>query len=151
MHGELDQKDQAARRKLRLPCRLLVVDDLDDQRGLLEILLQPQSFEVVLAASGDEALALINGYERFAGALIDCAMPGMDGFELAKQIRAREKERGITPPMKLGMITANVELVRLTTLLEEVSASLFLRKPEDMDRFLGLKIAVWLGCRQVKE
>jgi CheY-like chemotaxis protein len=67
--------------------RLLVVDDIAVNRSLLVDLLMPLGFEIVTAASGREALAFV---PDFAPHLIflDLRMPDMDGFTLAKKLRA---------------------------------------------------------------
>ena len=67
--------------------RLLVVDDIAVNRSLLVDLLTPLGFEIITAASGKDALAFV---PDFAPHLIflDLRMPDMDGFTLAKKLRA---------------------------------------------------------------
>lgn len=145
MHGRMDQSDQAARRKKEgeRPL-LLVVEDLENHRQLLEIYFRNQPFDVVFAKDGAEALRLVKEKE-FDAVLLDCAMPDMDGFEVARRIRHWETESFAPYPMRLGFMTANVRLVELTSLLEEVRATIFLRKPEDLNLQLGERIAAWMG------
>ena len=73
--------------------RILVVDD--DERNLLAITTVLEDLaDVVLATSGEEALRhLLKG--EFAVILLDVFMPGMDGYETAQMIRAREQTRRI--------------------------------------------------------
>ena len=73
--------------------RILVVDD--DERNLLAIKTVLEDLaDVVLATSGEEALRhLLKG--EFAVILLDVFMPGMDGYETAQMIRAREQTRRI--------------------------------------------------------
>ena len=68
--------------------KILAVDD--DQRNLLALqeLLQAPGQSLVLARSGEEALACVER-EEFAVILLDARMPGMDGFATARQIRER--------------------------------------------------------------
>ncbi|MDE3010192.1 MAG: response regulator [Pseudomonadota bacterium] len=74
---------------------ILVVDDQDEQRTLLLQLLEPLGFAVVEANSGAEALAVMV-QRRIAGdapvdaVLLDVAMPGMSGWEVARRIRSGE-------------------------------------------------------------
>jgi sigma-B regulation protein RsbU (phosphoserine phosphatase) len=67
--------------------RVLVVDDSAAQRLVLAASLTRQGYQVVGAASGDEALA-ITLREPVDLVLSDWMMPGMDGLELCRQVRA---------------------------------------------------------------
>lgn len=73
--------------------RVLVVDDNRSSRESLQQPLQGLAMQVQCAASGSEALQLIeqasNEGRPFALALIDLHMPRMDGLQLASQIQAR--------------------------------------------------------------
>ncbi|HWH75676.1 MAG TPA: ATP-binding protein, partial [Methylibium sp.] len=60
---------------------VLVVDNEEADRGLLAHLLQPLGFELRLAASGEEALALLRAGAAPDAILMDLAMPGIDGWE----------------------------------------------------------------------
>src|SRR5690348_9197112 len=73
--------------------RILIVDD--DERNLLAIRTVLEDLaDVVLARSGEEALRhLLKG--EFAVILLDVYMPGMDGYETARLIRAREQTKRI--------------------------------------------------------
>ncbi|HEV8189794.1 MAG TPA: response regulator [Pyrinomonadaceae bacterium] len=66
--------------------RLLVVDDEDFVRDLLGEILEGEHCEVHLAESGSEALSLFREHE-FDGVFTDVGMPGMSGWELAREIR----------------------------------------------------------------
>ena len=66
--------------------RILVVEDHDDVRGMLKILLESEHFHVLEAASGAEALSAVrNG--RPDVILMDLALPGFDGFETIRRVR----------------------------------------------------------------
>jgi DNA-binding response OmpR family regulator len=67
--------------------RVLIVDDEENQRRTLSIGLRLDGFEVQVAASGDEALRVLSGQPHIDLALIDLMMPGLNGLELARQIR----------------------------------------------------------------
>lgn len=71
---------------------VLAVDD--DVRNLtaLQGLLSDMPLRVVTAKSGEEALRCLLK-EEFAVVLLDARMPGMDGFEVARLIRARDRSR----------------------------------------------------------
>ena len=66
--------------------RLLVVDDEDFVRELLREILEGEQCEVHVAESGFEALSLFREL-RFDGVFTDVGMPGMSGWELAREIR----------------------------------------------------------------
>lgn len=66
--------------------RLLVVDDEDFVRELLGDILQGEHCDVHLATSGSEALSMFKEVE-FDGVFTDVGMPGMSGWELAREIR----------------------------------------------------------------
>jgi CheY-like chemotaxis protein len=68
------------------PTRMLVVDDEDFVRDLLRDILEGENCEVKLAADGTEALALFREHE-FDAVFTDVGMPGMSGWELAREIR----------------------------------------------------------------
>ena len=73
---------------------ILLVDDHDENLLALEAILEPTGYRLVRARSGDEALrALLR--DEFAAILLDVQMPGIDGFETAALIRARERTRGV--------------------------------------------------------
>ena len=67
--------------------RVLVVDDLAVNRRILKHQLEAQAMGVVTAASGMEALALLQNGESFDIAVLDMQMPEMDGRELSQRIR----------------------------------------------------------------
>lgn len=71
---------------------ILVVDDNQTNLIAIEAALAPLGRNLVLAHSGVEALARLLEQD-FALIILDVAMPGMDGFETARLVRSREKNR----------------------------------------------------------
>ena len=71
---------------------ILVVDDQPQNIELLEAYLAVQGYEIVPAASGEEALGKIVG-NLIDLILLDVMMPGMDGFEVARRIRQDKTHR----------------------------------------------------------
>jgi CheY-like chemotaxis protein len=72
--------------------RVLVVDDNRDAADSLTMILEALGAEVRVAYAGREALDTLTHYD--AGVVVlDIGMPGMDGYELAQQIRARDQGR----------------------------------------------------------
>src|SRR5687768_4761134 len=66
--------------------RLLIVDDEDFVRDLLKEFLEGEDCNVQLAASGGEALEMFKDFQ-FDAVCTDVGMPGMSGWELAREIR----------------------------------------------------------------
>src|SRR5690606_16646648 len=81
---------------------LLLVDDRPENLLALTAIIERDDYNLVTAASGEEALLLIMKYE-FAVILMDVQMPGIDGYETARIIKAREKTKNIP----IIFITAN--------------------------------------------
>jgi putative two-component system response regulator len=71
---------------------ILVVDDQLQNIELLEAHLVPQGYEIVKAASGEEALGKLSG-NQIDLILLDVMMPGMDGFEVTRRVRQDDNNR----------------------------------------------------------
>lgn len=67
--------------------RILAVDDEPDLRSLLRILLTNKGYEVLEAASGDEAVELVRSKPRIDLVIMDIMMPGLDGIQACAEIR----------------------------------------------------------------
>ncbi|KJB86567.1 histidine kinase [Paenibacillus sp. E194] len=76
------------------PINILLVDDRRENLLALEAVLSEESYRLVKATSGEEALRHLMK-EEFAVIVLDVQMPGMDGIETAKWIKAREKTKNI--------------------------------------------------------
>jgi DNA-binding response OmpR family regulator len=72
---------------------ILVADDDEDILLLVTTRLRRDGFNVVSAASGDQALALAREHKPKL-AVLDIGMPGLDGLEVLAAIRADETLRG---------------------------------------------------------
>jgi signal transduction histidine kinase/ActR/RegA family two-component response regulator len=75
-----------------LPARILLVDDRKENLTALSAVLERPDYQLVTARSGSEALSLALR-EHFAVALIDVAMPGMTGLEVATHMKALARSR----------------------------------------------------------
>ena len=91
--------------------RVLVVDDEDAVRELIELYMKKEGFEILHARDGKEALRL-NGEHHPDLVILDLMLPGLDGWEVCRQIRS----------------TSKVPIIMLTARAEEV------------DRIVGLEL-----------
>ena len=108
-----------------MSARILVIDDIETNRRLLEARLSAEYFEVLLAADGPTGLELARTEEPDL-ILLDIMMPGMDGFEVCKRLKADDKLRHIP----VVMVTALDEREgRIRGL--KAGADEFLTKPVD--------------------
>ena len=75
--------------------RVLLVEDNDDAREMMSMLLALRSCEVVAAASGPEGIALAREQQPEL-ALVDIGLPGMDGYAVARSLKSDPLTAGIT-------------------------------------------------------
>lgn len=108
-----------------MTARVLVVDDILANVKLLEARLQAEYFEVVSAYNGQQALDIL-ARDRIDVVLLDVMMPGMDGFEVCRRIKANPK----THHLPVVMVTALDQPSDKVQGLEN-GADDFLTKPVD--------------------
>lgn len=87
---------------------ILVVDDDERSRRLLEIVLATEGYDVLAAEGGPHALAMIERQMPDA-VLLDFVMPGMDGAELCRRIRALSLPRRLPLVVLSGMDDAEAQ------------------------------------------
>lgn len=110
---------------------ILVVDDFEDTLALYEALLSDDGHRVRVAQSGAEALRLVDEHEPEL-VLLDVSMPGMDGVEVLRRLRAR---RGGGPAV-LMLTAARREPHAIEAGLKE-GADAYLTKPIDSRELLA--------------
>jgi len=113
---------------------VLVVDDDAGNRETLSELLGLSGYQVDDAATAEEALRAVER-RTYAAALVDLAMPGMNGLELARRLRARH------PDLRIALVTG-WDASRAAEAGDAVDA--VFRKPIDLaaiDAFLGASAA----------
>ena len=102
--------------------KILILDDDTDIIALLVQAFRPLPFDALV---------------------MDCALPRLDGFTIAKIVRLAETT-GVSKRTKIGYFTAFPKTVEQSTLLEEVGAQAYWRKPEDTGNLPTL-ISLWLN------
>jgi DNA-binding NtrC family response regulator len=110
--------------------RILVVDDDDGQRSLLDSFLRGQGFETVIVDSGEKALEVL----RAGGVsmmISDVRMPGISGLETLRRAR---KENGVLPIL---LVTAYSDVREAVAAMRDGALN-YLSKPIDLDELLNI-------------
>jgi len=111
--------------------RILIVDDETAARVALEFLLRREGFEVRDAADGPAAIQECATF-RPDLILLDIMMPGMDGFEVCRRIKATPETR-LTPVVLItGLTTTEDRIMGINA-----GADDFLSKPIDLNELLA--------------
>jgi len=128
------QSECLAREELPLPVvrdkRILVVEDDPVNQLALTRMLKKLGHFSTLARNGQEALDLL-GLEDFDCVLMDIQMPGMDGLEATRRIRAATLER-VSPDIPIIALTGHAMPGDREHFLEQ-GMTAYLSKPVDMD------------------
>lgn len=101
------------------PATLLIVDDDEAIRKLLAIMLEDQGYQTLSAPSGEMALAMVASQPPDL-ILLDAMMPGMDGYQVARHIKANVATANIPIIMLSGLSEQSARLSGLEAGAEEV-------------------------------
>ncbi|HTY80339.1 MAG TPA: response regulator [Candidatus Bathyarchaeia archaeon] len=74
--------------------RILVIEDHEDNRRIVRDLLTPAGYEVIEAVTGEDGVAMADSH-RPDLILMDIQLPGLDGYEATRQIKAKPELRAI--------------------------------------------------------
>lgn len=118
---------------------ILIVEDYDDVRRMLKVLLEFEEFQVVEAATGSEALEAIKRQPPDV-ILMDLALPGFDGFETIRRIRATDGFQN-TP---IIVLTAYTTPSTYETAFS-AGSNYFMAKPIDFDELAALLKRIMSG------
>ena len=92
--------------------KVLVLEDEENIRSFVVINLKRAGYETIEAGTGEEALAALKANPSIKVALLDIMLPGIDGFEVCRRIRAMDNKIGII------MLTARTqEMDKVTGLM----------------------------------
>ncbi len=94
------------------PIRVLVAEDTEDNRLLIEHYLRSEPVELKFARTGQEALDAVRQGESFDLILMDIDMPVLNGYDAARAIRAWETTQGVSTPIVALSADAMREAVR---------------------------------------
>lgn len=120
--------------------KILVLEDEESIRGFVVINLKRAGYEVVEAATGEQAIQRLSENPDTAVALLDIMLPDIDGFEVCRRIRAMGLNVGII------MLTARTqEIDKVTGLM--TGADDYVTKPFSPTELMARIDAV---CRRVK-
>jgi signal transduction histidine kinase/CheY-like chemotaxis protein len=109
---------------------VLVVEDSETSRELIETLLRSWSIPAVSVATAEDGLALLEQHNRegspdpFGLAILDWMLPGLNGLDAAERIRARTETRAL-PIVVISAYAGKEEEARCA----ELGVNVFLRKP----------------------
>jgi CheY-like chemotaxis protein len=107
--------------------RILIVDDDDALREIYADSLTGSGYDVRSARDGASALRVLEDGFTPCLMFLDLRMPGMDGWELARRIRADERWRD----MRIVVVAAHFRIDREAA---DIGASAWLQKPFDLTR-----------------
>lgn len=118
------------------PATLLIVDDDVNVRQVLEASLQSQGYLTLTARSGEEALVTV-AQQTPDLILLDIMMPGLSGYEVARQLKGNSSTAPIPIIMLSGLGDPGARILGL-----EAGAEDFLNKPVGSDE-------LWLRVRNL--
>ena len=121
-----------------MAAKILLVEDNEMNRDMLSRRLQRRGYEVLTAVDGESGLAMTRS-EAPALVLMDMSLPGIDGWEATRQLKADPATQGILIIALTAHAMAGDREKSLAAGCDD-----FDTKPIDLDRLLG-KIAALLG------
>jgi signal transduction histidine kinase len=115
---------------MKSPDRLLIIDDVPDNLFLARTILEEEGYEITTSTNGHTALEIVQT-EPPDLILLDVMMPGIDGYEVTKRIRAMPD----LPFIPILLITAYDRANAVKGL--DLGADEFIRKPIEADELLA--------------
>jgi len=113
-----------------MTAKILIVDDEQFVRSLLENVLSRRGHEVVAVCDAEKALAALQASPDFELMLTDVVMPGMDGFDLLRRVRSAY------PHVKVIVLTGYARKQSISDFLL-YGADEYLAKPFQVHELVG--------------
>jgi len=113
------------------PARVLVVEDNEMNMQLVEYLLEEGGYQIVKAASGEDALSIARGGEAVDLILMDIHLPGIDGLSVIREMKS-DPQTGSIPILALTAHAMRGDKDRFL----EAGCDGYISKPIDVKTFL---------------
>ena len=113
------------------PARVLVVEDNEMNMQLVEYLLEEGGYQIVKAASGEDALSTLRGGEPVDLILMDIHLPGIDGLSVIREMKS-DPQTGSIPILSLTTHAMRGDEDRFL----EAGCDGYISKPIDVKTFL---------------
>jgi len=133
--------------------RILVVDDEEALRDVLDLLLRREGYKVLCAASGEEALEIL-GRDRVDAMFSDVRMPGMGGLALVERAHAADPQLTIIVMSAFGSVELAIDAMQrgaydyISKPFKQDEVVLTLRKAEERERLRRENAALRARIRQ---
>jgi twitching motility two-component system response regulator PilG len=144
-HASLPALDAAAAQRRAAGDTVLVVDDNASVRMFMKAKLLPFNFEVDFAETGEEAVGL-TGTREYTCVFLDVVLPGIDGYQVCKLIKANKHAIKKTAVVMLTSRSSPFDKLRGSL----AGCDEYLTKPLDEDRLLEV-IAKFLPSSRKRE
>ncbi|TQS75394.1 response regulator transcription factor [Ornithinibacillus gellani] len=110
--------------------KILIIEDEENIRSFIKLNLQRKGYSVYEAETGEDGLSIIQEEQDIAILILDIMLPGIDGFEVAKEVRTFNKQVGII------MLTAKtMEADKVTGLVN--GADDYMSKPFSVNELIA--------------
>lgn len=119
--------------------KILIVDDDSDTRTVVRTILTTDGYQVVEAASGEQALDYLKSNEAPALVILDIMMPGMSGLDVAMRMKQHPETQGIP----IIILTAKGDSQDLLTAYKDYAVDYYISKPFTSKQLLnGIQIVI---------
>ncbi|HWT79093.1 MAG TPA: response regulator, partial [Candidatus Methylomirabilis sp.] len=123
---------------------ILIVEDEEGIARMIQVLLEARGFATLVGHSGEEAFARLHS-QSVDLVLLDVMMPGMDGFEVCRRLKADERWRHIP----VVMVTSR-DSIRDMILGLEIGADDYITKPFNTEELIA-RIKVMLRIQRMSQ